>query len=347
MTEQNNSCPNYVYLECTPAVHHQIQDAQQFNGLPRTINEVDYNGSNTINCLQHQLPNNGYAIHNIHSGSTTATVHFQTYNVPMQVTQSSSSNQLITPLNQLPITIPLQPTMISTSSQNPTIATVTHQPSIPSSASASTQINNVDKIIEIKQENCLNINDNNLPAGSRKNCSTCGKEFISIVKLTRHMKTHSKHLPYRCKMCHKGFSHNGNFKVHMRMHNDERPYKCTMCNRACRQLQDLEKHIRTHTGEKPHICDYCFSTSSNLIAHLRIHTGEKPYVCIISMCQKAFCQSNELTKHMRTHTGEKSHVCKLCGKGFNGSSTLMVHMRTHTGERPYVCSICQKSKLKH
>lgn len=103
-------------------------------------------------------------------------------------------------------------------------------------------------------------------------CPTCGKEFPTGTKLSRHMKTHSAEMPHKCKICQKAFAHSGNYKIHLRMHNDERPYRCTICNKGCRQAQDLEKHMRIHTGERPHACSFCskaFSTSSNLIAHVR------------------------------------------------------------------------------
>lgn len=335
-------CHNYVYVECTPTVD-TIQEVRQFDGLAsigstQTVQHVDYTGAiNTVNTLQ-PLPN-GYTIQNLHVPSTT--VHFQTYNVPIQL--PTVNHLMAAPLTQIAATAVPMPMPLQSIVHN-------HNPSsiqpIAQSSTAAVICDKTEKQTkqlegsEIKQECDVKL------LADGKTCSICSKEFLSTVKLARHMKTHVTLMPYRCKICQKGFSHNGNFKVHMRMHNDERPYQCTMCDRACRQLQDLEKHIRTHTGEKPHVCDYCnkgFSTSSNLIAHMRTHTGEKPYVC--SVCQKAFCQSNELTKHTRTHTGEKSHTCKLCHKGFNGSSPLVMHMRTHTGERPYICRICQKGRF--
>lgn len=182
-------------------------------------------------------------------------------------------------------------------------------------------------------QNNLETNQKNLQVG--KSCPTCGKEFATIPKLTRHIKTHASILPYKCEVCQKGFSHSGNFKVHMRMHNNERPFACNLCDKACRQQQDLEKHMRTHTGCKPHVCKICqkaFSISSNLIAHTRTHSKEKPYVCLI--CQKAFCQSNELKKHNRIHNS----VTNLRKLNLANTSSI-----TQSFQRPYICSLCNKN----
>ncbi|KAJ6647391.1 Histone-lysine N-methyltransferase PRDM9 [Pseudolycoriella hygida] len=312
---------NFVYItECNPSIP-VMQDIKQFSNevtslVPNQViqsNALAYN-LNSMGVLN-GLATNGYALQNL--SVPPAAVQYQTFSVPLL----NQPNGLVQPITVS--AIPLQPIVSQVDINEPNKDDVRLNDGVNSAP------------------NISNINEER--KNDSKTCSTCGKVFPTLLKLSRHTKTHSQTFTHRCKICHKGFTHGGNFKVHMRMHNDERPFSCPICNYTCRQLQDLQKHKRKHNGERPYICKYCskgFSTSSNLISHERIHTFTKPYVC--SICQKAFCQSNELTKHYRTHTHEKSHTCKVCKKGFNGSSTLIVHMRTHSGERPHICQYCHK-----
>lgn len=57
-------------------------------------------------------------------------------------------------------------------------------------------------------------------AGNTKpfRCSECGKEFLRIYELRRHMLVHSDERPHKCSICEKSFKHKGPLKQHMRSH---------------------------------------------------------------------------------------------------------------------------------
>ena len=45
-------------------------------------------------------------------------------------------------------------------------------------------------------------------------CNVCGKGFLHLSKLKRHMITHTPFKPFRCKSCGKGFNLFSNMKRH-------------------------------------------------------------------------------------------------------------------------------------
>uniref|UniRef100_A0A8C4NAB8 C2H2-type domain-containing protein n=1 Tax=Eptatretus burgeri TaxID=7764 RepID=A0A8C4NAB8_EPTBU len=183
-------------------------------------------------------------------------------------------------------------------------------------------------------------------------CSACGKAFIELCTLEKHMTIHAGALTYKCSECGKAFQSFHVLQSHMRIHTGKRPYKCPICSKSFTKLGNLKSHMRIHTGERQYECAVCgkaFTQSAHVTSHMRIHTGERRYEC--SVCRKAFTQSGHLTSHMRIHTGERPYKCSVCGKCFSQITTVKSHMRIHTGERPFECYICgktfrQKSNVK-
>lgn len=86
---------NYVYVECT-STPVPVQEIRTFDSIPsaqqQIHHQVNYNSCQSLNHLQPAIAN-GYTIQNL-----PATVHFQAYNVPIQM---PVSNQIITPVTQL------------------------------------------------------------------------------------------------------------------------------------------------------------------------------------------------------------------------------------------------------
>jgi len=145
---------------------------------------------------------------------------------------------------------------------------------------------------------------------------------------------------YECTKCGKGFMHLSSLKRHVRSHCGQKPYPCQECKQAC----VCHAHLRTHAGEKPYGCKLCGKTFPyfySLTQHIRIHTPEKNYEC--KQCGKTFHEFSSFTGHVRTHTGEKPYKCKECGKVFIYPSVFQRHMITHTGEKPYECKLCEKT----
>ncbi|XP_042859510.1 zinc finger protein 287-like, partial [Penaeus japonicus] len=165
-------------------------------------------------------------------------------------------------------------------------------------------------------------------------CEVCGKKFLCIGYLTKHMRVHTKERTYSCEVCKKTFSHKRNLVKHMRVHTKEKPYICEVCEKAFSQKQHLVTHMRIHTKEKPYSCEVCekaFARKQNLVTHMRIHTKDKLYRC--EVCKKSFSQKQDLVRHMRVHTKEKPYSCEVCEKAFSRKENLVRHMRAHTKEK--------------
>ena len=183
-----------------------------------------------------------------------------------------------------------------------------------------------------------------LPREKRFECETCGKCFMTKLRLDAHIRIHTGEKPFLCKTCKKGFAHKSNLTMHEKIHTGERPFQCKHCKKGFMNSSNLKVHERIHTGEKPFQCKTCkkyFTRSNHLKIHERTHTGEKPFIC--KTCKKAFARKCVLKIHERTHTGEKSYQCKTCKKAFASLFPLKEHERIHTSEKPYQCKICGKT----
>ena len=64
-------------------------------------------------------------------------------------------------------------------------------------------------------------------------CSPCGKTFMSVSSLTRHMKCHVEDKPRE----HQGYP--------------EKLYKCKECGKAFVSPSAVRTHESSHTGKKP------------------------------------------------------------------------------------------------
>ncbi|XP_068605916.1 zinc finger protein 852-like [Brachionichthys hirsutus] len=176
----------------------------------------------------------------------------------------------------------------------------------------------------------------------KTDCTVCGITYRSTKQLITHLKRYHNETPF-CGICAQSFPDSRHLQQHERMHTGKEDFTCQECGKTFRRRDYLIVHVRTHSGEKPYQCDVCskaFTQSQHLLYHKRAHTGEKPYPC--SLCDKHFSTTSKVKIHMRYHLGEKPYPCDICGKRFHESRHVISHKIVHTGERPYVCHVCGK-----
>ncbi|XP_028132464.1 zinc finger protein 594 isoform X3 [Diabrotica virgifera virgifera] len=205
-------------------------------------------------------------------------------------------------------------------------------------------------------------------------CSSCNKEFKTLVLFNRHKKTHNstcekcnktfktfsqlrqhnkeKHPKikfFKCKVCPDlTFNQEKEFLVHLRNTHEGKiieSHMCNVCGRTFRTSSELTLHIRSKCGtEKQFICKECgqkLMSPGSLYTHLKRHKGENSFMC--RFCAKLFLTSGQLKVHERIHTQQKDFVCEVCGKGFCHRQSLITHISLHTGIKPYQCEGCGKS----
>ncbi|XP_018564613.1 zinc finger protein 431-like [Anoplophora glabripennis] len=207
------------------------------------------------------------------------------------------------------------------------------------------RVRSLQKHIASVHSDSVDVKDNKI---LRALCPYCGKQFVTVAKLTVHIRYHTGEMPYKCSYCDKRVRTRIQLVMHERTHTGERPYKCKFCGKAFAQSSGLKTHLKRHTG-RPEECFMChkrFCRPSELKLHMRTHTGEKPFECKI--CGQRFTQQSRLTEHSRNHTNERPYKCDYCDKSFKQSSTLRYHTNMHLGRKPYKCSQCPyESRQSH
>ncbi|XP_059050702.1 gastrula zinc finger protein XlCGF57.1-like isoform X2 [Achroia grisella] len=159
-------------------------------------------------------------------------------------------------------------------------------------------------------------------------CQYCGKEFLRMNSMRRHVQVCHAGFRIQCPICKKNLK--GHLSEHMRVHENKRPHVCTRCGQRFTQSTQLNVHLRSHTGDRPYPCRICgrrFSHSNALILHIRRHTGEKPFQC--AMCPLYFSQLPHMKAHMRNiHHKEKAYKCQKCNQFFKLKAHLEKHVTT-------------------
>lgn len=87
------------------------------------------------------------------------------------------------------------------------------------------------------------------PSGARKKsskilpvCAVCGKNFVCVTTMKRHLVTHTGEKPFSCKICGKHYTQKGNLRVHERTHRNDRPFQCQICHQKFYRKEPMQKH---------------------------------------------------------------------------------------------------------
>ncbi|XP_057650890.1 zinc finger protein 624-like isoform X2 [Diorhabda carinulata] len=171
-------------------------------------------------------------------------------------------------------------------------------------------------------------------------CSSCNKEFKTLVLFNRHKKTHNS----TCEKCSKTFKTFSQLRQHNKeKHPKLKYFKCKVCpDLTFTQEKEYLVHLRnTHEGKiiESHMCNVCgrtFRTSSELTLHIRSKCGtEKQFIC--KECGQKLMSPGSLYTHLKRHKGENTFMCRFCAKLFLTSGQLKVHERIHTQQKDFVC----------
>merc|ERR1712038_2048063 len=73
-------------------------------------------------------------------------------------------------------------------------------------------------------------------------CAVCGKKFVCVTTMKRHLVTHTGEKPFSCKICGKQYTQKGNLRVHERTHRNDRPFQCQICHQKFYRKEPMQKH---------------------------------------------------------------------------------------------------------
>merc|ERR1719273_3030642 len=73
-------------------------------------------------------------------------------------------------------------------------------------------------------------------------CGVCGKRFVCVTTMKRHLVTHTGEKPFCCKVCGKQYTQKGNLRVHERTHRNDRPFECNICKQKFYRKEPMQKH---------------------------------------------------------------------------------------------------------
>lgn len=74
-------------------------------------------------------------------------------------------------------------------------------------------------------------------------CAQCGKSYINMKSLKRHVQVHTGEFPFNCDQCNKGFHTQKQLKHHTDKQHYGIQYKCTVCDKVFASMQSREHHM--------------------------------------------------------------------------------------------------------
>ncbi|XP_046687381.1 histone H4 transcription factor-like [Homalodisca vitripennis] len=166
-------------------------------------------------------------------------------------------------------------------------------------------------------------------------CPTCGHLFSTNTKLNDHcMRQVSSDLECQCSHCYKEFPHLRLLKDHMRGHVNF--YQCCYCEMTCTSRHTFSAHIRyKHLDSKPFKCSMCSyecKTKYDLKKHLATHDPKTKFECEDPSCNYSCKTKSTLQRHvMEVHQGAKAlYCCHIadCNSRYKRGCYLTKHLMT-------------------
>ncbi|KAJ8881584.1 hypothetical protein PR048_018068 [Dryococelus australis] len=213
-------------------------------------------------------------------------------------------------------------------------------------------------------------------------CRKCGESFPELWLLKSHEKSHGS-AENVCTICEKRFSSKGCLVRHIRLHTRQMPYSCAKCSTSFANKSAYLQHRQTSCSiEEPpplppeaaqtspdkqenklscYICQEMFPSVNQLIQHRKGHVN---YSC--PKCKKHFTGGKALSNHLRVHklgaimahkmvhakappavlpvpAIQKTSSCSVCNKVFPSVGLMHRHMVKHTKLKQFTCNICHTS----
>uniref|UniRef100_F6VPC4 C2H2-type domain-containing protein n=1 Tax=Ciona intestinalis TaxID=7719 RepID=F6VPC4_CIOIN len=110
----------------------------------------------------------------------------------------------------------------------------------------------------------------------REVCKVCGKAFINIYRLQRHMLTHNAgNRKFSCDTCGKAFKYKHHLKEHSRIHSGEKPYMCP--NPRCMKRFSHSGSYSSHVSSKK-----CINSSRMELSRHQNSSVTSPYGFVTS-----------------------------------------------------------------
>uniref|UniRef100_UPI00358FEB49 uncharacterized protein n=1 Tax=Myxine glutinosa TaxID=7769 RepID=UPI00358FEB49 len=202
-------------------------------------------------------------------------------------------------------------------------------------------------------------------------CVICGKKFIQLINLKKHMLSVHKDRAHPCKVCDRFFMGTYKLKIHMRSHTGERPYSCNRCGCTFKWLGNLKRHeVSKHKGKKLNLVKKSTLPSAQVMsqkvlkskmsvkkskANLNIASLKNKNVVKKNFSgkvrvsrKKSRSESDSIQATMTMGTTAKGQplpwklqrLCRYCGVSMPNRRALVLHERRHSLNLPLQCKVC-------